>query len=345
MIKAIQFVGMLFLFCSPVMAGTIIEIQNNNELTTLITDGQKVRMNMSESEYAILDYSNHSAQIINLQKKQVMFLNVADMAAGNNVVTVQISINKLGDGEEIAGYKTQKFSYKANGRPCGVIYGSKSAYQADGIKELVAALKTLMEKQRVALGGFASLVDICTLADMQLMDHINTVGLPLRTEKNGRAELEIKMIKAGVSLADDTFVIPASYRILGEKQQMKAVATTIPAAISTERVKPQQQTQQAQMRQSRQLPPQVVKAVSTTVPAAIPAERVRPQRQRQQTQMRQPGQLPPQAMNVVPAAIPTKRAKLQRQVQMRQYRQPPPQAWQQRRPAPEMMRRYQYPGY
>ncbi|NOQ69559.1 MAG: hypothetical protein GQ573_05580 [Gammaproteobacteria bacterium] len=315
MIKVIQFVGMLFLFCSPVMAGTIIEIQNNNELTTLITDGQKVRMNMSESEYAILDYSNHSAQIINPQKKQVMFLNVGDMTAGNNVVTVQISINKLGDGQEIAGYKTQKFSYKANGRSCGVIYGSKNAYQTDGIKELVAALKTLMEKQRVALGGFASLVDICTLADMQLMDHINTVGLPLRTEKNGRAELEIKMIKAGVSLADDTFVIPASYRMLGEKQQMKAVATAVPTAIST----------------------------------AISTERVRPQQQRQQTQMRQPRQLPPQAMNVVPTAIPTaiptEMAKLQQQPQMRQYRRPPPQAWQQRRPGPEMMRRYQYPGY
>ena len=309
MIKAIQFVGMLFLFCSPVMAGTIIEIQNNNELTTLITDGQKVRMNMSESEYAILDYSNNSAKIINPKKKQVMFLNVGDMTAGN-VVTVQILIKKLGDGQEIAGYKTQKFSYKANGRSCGVIYGSKNAFQADGIKELVAALKTLMEKQRVALGGFASLVDICTLADMQLMDHINTVGLPLRTEKNGRAELEIKMIKTDVSLANDTFVIPASYRMLGEKQQRKAVATAVPTAIPTKRAKSQQQTQQTQMQRSRQLPPQVVKAVATTVPA----ERVRPQQQRQQAQMRQ-------------------------------YRRPPPQAWQQRRPAPEMMRRYQYPGY
>ena len=332
--KPIHFFGMLFLFCSPVMAGTIIEIQNNNELTTLITDGQKVRMNMSESEYAILDYSNHSAKIINPQKKQVMFLNVNDMTAGSNAATVQISIHELGNGQEIAGYKTQKFSYLANGRSCGVIYGSKSAYQANGIKELVAALKTLMEKQRAALGGFASLVDVCTLAGMQLMDHVTTIGVPLRTEKNGRVELEIKSIKADLSLADDTFVIPASYKKLGANPHIKAVSTAISTAVSTERAKPQQQqAQHAQMRQSRQLPPQAMKAV--------PADMATLQQQAQHAQMRQYRQLPPQAVK----AVPTDMATLQQQAQMRQYRRPPPQAWQQMRSAPGMMRRYQRPGY
>jgi hypothetical protein len=311
MIKPIQLLGMLFLLCSPVMAGTIIEIQNNNELTTLITDGQKVRMNMSESEYVIVDFSNHGVKVINPQKQQVTFLNTNYMTAGKNAAAVQISINKLGFGQEIAGYKTQKFSYQANGKPCGIIYGSKDAYQAKGIKELLAALTTMMEQQRAALGGFASLVDVCTLADMQLIDHVNTVGVPMRTEKNGSVEPEIKSIKADVSLADDTFVIPASYKVLGAKQQMKAtstaVSTAVSTAISTERAQPHQQRQQAQTRQSMQLPPQAVKAVSTDMAG---------QQQRQQAQMRQ-------------------------------YRRPPPppQAWQQMRPAPGMMRRYQYPGY
>ena len=337
MIKPIQLLGMLFLFCSPVMAGTIIEIQNNNELTTLITDGQKVRMNMSESEYVIVDFSNHGVKVINPQKQQVTFLNTNYMTAGKNAAAVQISINKLGFGQEIAGYKTQKFSYQANGKPCGIIYGSKDAYQAKGIKELLAALTTMMEQQRAALGGFASLVDVCTLADMQLVDHVNTVGVPMRTEKNGSVELEIKSIKADVTLADDTFVIPASYKVLGAKQQMKATSTAVSTAISTERAKPLQQRQQAQTRQSMQLPPQAVKAVST--------DRSRLQQQAQQAQMRQSRQLPPQAVKAVSTDMVGQQQR--QQAQMRQYRRPPPppQAWQQMRPAPGMMRRYQYPGY
>lgn len=329
MIKPIQLLVLLFLLCSPVMAGTIIEIQNNNELTTLITDGQKVRMNMSESEYVIVDFSNHGVKVINPQKQQVTFLNTNYMTAGKNAAAVQISINKLGFGQEIAGYKTQKFSYQANGKPCGIIYGSKDAYQAKGIKELLAALTTMMEQQRAALGGFASLVDVCTLADMQLIDHVNTVGVPMRTEKNGSVELEIKSIKADVTLADDTFVIPASYKVLGAKQQMKAV--------STERAQPHQQRQQAQTRQPRQLPPQAMKAVST--------DRSRLQQQRQQVQMQQSRQLPPQAVKAVSTDMAGQQQR--QQAQMRQYRRPPPppQAWQQMRPAPGMMRRYQYPGY
>ncbi len=340
MIKPIQFFVLLCLFCSPVMAGTIVEIQNNNEISTVITNGQKARMDMSGSEYVIVDYSNHSAKMINPQQKQVLFLNINDMTAGNNSAKVQISINKLGNGQEIAGYKTQKFSYQANGRSCGIIYGSQDAYQTKGIKELLAALTTMMEQQRAALGGFARLVDVCTLADMQLIDHVNTIGVPMRTEKNGRVELEIKSIKADVTLADDIFVIPASYKILGAKQQMKTVSTAISTAILTERAKPHQQTLQAQTRQPMRQPPQAVKAVST--------DRSRLQRQVQQAQMQYSRQPPPQVWK----AASTDRARLQQPMQhaqMRQYRRPPPppppQAWQQMSPAPGMNRRYQYPGY
>ena len=344
MSKPIQLLAMLFSLCSPVLAGTIIEIQNNNELTTLITDGQKVRMNMSEAEYVIVDFSNHDVNIINPQKQQVTLLNVNYMSAGHNATAVQISINKLGNGQMIAGYKTEKFSYHANGKPCGIIYGSIDAYQAKGIKDLLAAMTTMMQQQRAALGGFASLVDVCTLADMQLIDHVKTVGVPMRTEKNGRVELEIKSIVADVSLAKNTFVIPASYRTLGEKRQMKAVSTDV----STKMTKTNQQAQHAQIRQPMPLPPPAVQAVSTG--------RSRLQQPVQQVQVMPSRQSPPaQQKKVAAADISTQKARQQQQqmqqAQMRYYRRspppppPPPQAWQQSRPAPGTMRRYQYPGY
>lgn len=213
---------MSLLFCSPVMAGTgtIVEILNNNELTTAMTDGQKVRMNMPDSEYVIVDYSNHSVRLVNPEKKTVTLLNVDELSAGEGTARVQTSLTPQGQGGSVAGYETQKYSYQANGRYCGVIYGSHIAYQQAGVRQLVAALKAMMERQRAALGSFASLVDACTLADMQLINHVNTLGVPMRTEKAGSVELEVRDIRLDVALADDVFTIPSSYRAVNRQGQI-----------------------------------------------------------------------------------------------------------------------------
>lgn len=252
MIKTIQLFGILCFFSSALVAGTVVEIQNNNELTTAITDGQKVRMNMSASEYVILDSSDHSIKIVDQQKQQVTYINASELATGSHTATVQTSVTPQGPGQVVAGYNTQKFSYSANGKDCGVLYGSQNAYQAEGVKQLLAAMKIMMEKQRAALGGFASLVDACTLADMQLIDFTNTVGLLMRTEKNGGVEIEVRNIKTGVTLTDDTFVSPASYKTVNMSGRVIADPKNIVAA---DQVDMQTQEQQ-QDYQHPQLPVQ-----------------------------------------------------------------------------------------
>lgn len=254
MIKMIQFVGILSLLCSPVIqAGTIVEIQNKDEFTTVLTDGQQVRINMQGSDYVIVDDKNHSVKVVNPQLQQIMLLAGDHQATGNSGPMVRTAINKLGVGQVVAGYKTQKFSYTANGKSCGVIYGSSNAYQAKGIKELFSAMKTMMEKQRAMLGGFASMVDVCTLADMQVGDHVNTIGVPMRTEKNGSVETEIKSIKTDVSLPADTFVIPTSYKTVSMGQQVKSAPDKV-----KQQKKPQAQEMTGQRQRYGQLPPQVL---------------------------------------------------------------------------------------
>jgi len=141
---------------------------------------------MSGSEYVIVDYKKQTVKVVNPQKQEVMLLAADKTATGNNGPLVRTAINKLGAGIKVAGYPTQKYSYSANGRPCGVIYGSRDVYQQQGIKELLDAMEVMIEQQRAALGGFASLIDDCTLADMNVNDHVKTIGVPMRTEKNGR---------------------------------------------------------------------------------------------------------------------------------------------------------------
>jgi hypothetical protein len=259
MIKAIQFSGFIFfLFSSVSLAGTVVEIQNNNELATVLTDGQQARINMSGSEYAIVDYKNQSVKVVSPEKQQVMLLNVKAMTAGNqSAPAVHTSVDRLGDGQLIAGYKTQKFGYSANGQQCGVIYGSWEAYEVKGIRELLSAMRTMMEQQQTLLGGFAALVDDCILADMKISDHVKTIGVPMRTEKNGKVDTEIKSIKADVDLPADVFAIPASYKTVTLQEQMSGMTNNM-ARAQQQLQQHQPQMQQMMQQQSGQLSPQAI---------------------------------------------------------------------------------------
>lgn len=248
MIKSLQFSGfILYLVSSVALAGTVVEIQNNNELTTVLTDGQQARINMSGSEYAIVDYQKQSVKVVSPEKQQVMLLDVKGLSVGKqSAPAVRTSLDRLGDGQPIAGYKTQKFGYSANGKSCGIIYGSWDAYEAKGIRELLSAMRTMMEKQQALLGGFAALVDDCVLADMKISDHVKTIGVPMRTEKNGQVDTEIKSINVDVVLPAETFVIPANYKTVTMQEQLSGLSNNM--AEAQRQLQPHQSQIQPMMR-------------------------------------------------------------------------------------------------
>ena len=257
MFRYVRCFAVIFFLSSPLVAGTIVEVQSKGELMSLLTDGQQARVNMSGDEYVIVNYKNHSVKVVSPQKQQVMLLNVDEMASGNNSARINTAIKNMGPAQTIAGYRTQKFDYAANGKSCGVIYGSKDAYQAKGIKNLLGAMKAMMEKQLAELGGLAGMLDDCILADMKISDHVNTVGVPMRTEKNGRVDTEIKSIKVDIAIPADTFVIPASYKTVTIKGQMLTVEKDM-VKVQQQMQQRNYQTTQPQMQQTGQLTPEMM---------------------------------------------------------------------------------------
>jgi len=265
MIKLFQVVGVLSLFIGSnmAMAGTIIKIQADEELTTVLTDGKLVRMNISSDEYVIVDYRKQTVKIVSPQKQQVMLLGTNKMVAGNPGPEVRASFKKLGAGIKIAGYPTQKYTYSANGKSCGVIYGSKEAYQQPGIKQLFLAMQTMMENQRAAMGGFAGMMDDCDLADMKVGEHVNTIGVPMRTEVKGVVDSEIKSIRLNENVPADTFVIPASYKTITIEQQMREAKQQLQQyGLQNQQPQmqqmPQIQEMMGQMQQSGQMTPEMM---------------------------------------------------------------------------------------
>lgn len=214
--------SLLVLCSSAVTAGTILEVKNDGELTTMLTDGRLARLNMVSAEYVIIDYRKQLVKVVDQQNHQVVVLDVAAAAKSIPANTkVHVSLKKLGSAQRIAGYETNKFEYTANGRSCGVILASKKAYQEKGIQDLMSAMQTMIKKQRAVLGGFAGFIDDCTLADMQLAEHVSNIGLPMRTSKNGVVETEIKRIRVDVTLPEETFLTPAGYKIITMEDKIK----------------------------------------------------------------------------------------------------------------------------
>ena len=154
MSKLIHILGATSLLISSnvVVAGTIIEIKNNNEIFTVMTDGKQARMNTGGSDYVIVDYKANSMKNVDRKNRQVMLLDTNNMHKKGNAPRVQLSIKNLGAGSSIAGYKTQKFGYAVNGKTCGIVYGSKDAYQHKGVNALFDTIKTMMQKQLAMLG-------------------------------------------------------------------------------------------------------------------------------------------------------------------------------------------------
>ncbi len=260
MIKMIQVIIALLVFSSATsMAGTIIEIKSKNETATILTDGKQARLNTGGLDYVIINYKNNTVKAVDTKKRQVMLFDMGNMPKMGSAPKIQTSIKNLGAGLSIAGYKTQKFSYIVNGKTCGVIYGSKQAFQHKDVKALFNAMKIMMQKQQAMLGGFAAMVDDCTLGDIEMSNYTATIGVPMRTEKKGMIDFEVKSIKLDVALPADTFVIPASYKTTSIKEEMqKASKDMAKMQQQMQQYAPQMQQMMQQMQQSGQMPPEVI---------------------------------------------------------------------------------------
>jgi hypothetical protein len=275
----------ILLNSSILMAGTIVEIKNNNDVTTILTDGKQARMNSGGTDYVIVNYANNSVKVVDTEKHQVMSLDIEDLPKGGNPPKINTAVKNLGSGPVIAGYKTQKFNYSVNGQSCGQIFGSKDVYQLEGIKDLFNAMGTIAERQQAIMGGFSGMVDNCTLGDMKMTEQVKAIGVPMRTVDKGRVDMEIQSIKLDADLPADTFVIPASYKTVTMKEEMQV--------IEKDMMKMQQQMQQYQ--------PQMQEMM----------RQHEPQMQEMMRQMQQSGQMTPEMMEQMRQA----------QEMMKQYQQ------------------------
>jgi len=211
---------------TAIYAATLIDVKDkDNGTTQIMTDGKKARMDTGkDGSYMVLDYDKQGVYAVLPEQQQIIDLSgeVPTMGGGGSAQKVHTELSPAGNGPTIVGYVTTKFTLKANGQHCGVLYGSREAMQAPGISQLFAAMKRMVDQQRAAMGGYASMVDVCTRASMDLALLADTVGLPMKMhDKNGSNVSEIIAINTSATLPANAFALPSSYKVVTLAEQLQ----------------------------------------------------------------------------------------------------------------------------
>jgi len=219
----VPFISCLCLLYSGLIhAGTFIEVKHDNTLSTILSEGDKTRMSSSSSDYLVIDNSSKTIKAVNDAQRKVVVIDMNSLSV-SDVAPVRVEFRNYGKGPSIAGFDTTRYEYMVDGRSCGFVYGSRSAMQADGIETMFMAMNTMIDSQRAMMGRFASLLDECKQADISLNEHVERIGLPMRTERKGTIKSEVKSIRLNVPVPPDSFIVPDNYVAVGAIDEMKAV--------------------------------------------------------------------------------------------------------------------------
>jgi hypothetical protein len=240
-------------------AGTFIEVKHDNTLSTILSEGDKTRMSSSSSDYLVIDNSSKTIKAVNDAQRKVVVIDMNSLSV-SDVAPVRVEFRNYGQGPRIAGFDTTRYEYMVDGRSCGFVYGSQSAMQADGIESMFRAMNTMIDSQRAMIGGFAALMDECKQADISLNEHVQRIGLPMRTERKGSIQSEVKTIRLNVPVPPESFIVPDNYVAVGALDEMKSVekqrydARRAPA----EQMPPHMQDIMKQMRESGRYTPEQI---------------------------------------------------------------------------------------
>jgi len=253
----------LCLFGNTAIAATLIEVTSQNGgQTQVMMDGSKSRIDMGERQgYVLIDYKKQTMYAVIPEKRQILDMG-GDMPSmgGKPAPKIKTELVLNGSGPTIAGFPTKKFTLKAEGKVCGTLFGSKAAMETTGINKLFKSMKTMADKQRAAMGGYAAMIDVCTRANMDFASQGEKAGVPMKMlNANGKITSEIKSINTNASLPADAFVLPSGYQTITMAEQMNSAKQGMGQSMNNGRGQmPDMQHMMKQMQQSGRMSPEAI---------------------------------------------------------------------------------------
>ena len=244
------------------LADTVVVLFSDNAKVQFLSDGKHARINTKgKDEYMLVDFKSNSIYAVDPAKKQILNISESIPSMGSGKAPAfNLNITPAGNGPAIAGYATSKYRISAQGKDCGTIYGSKDALNGAGaIKDMFNTMKTMADNHRQSLGGFASAIPPCQLARMELANHVNSIGAPLKTiDKDGRVETEVLSINHNANVDASNYAMPSNYQHISMADKIEEATRTSQEMDRMQQQMPDMQQMMRQMQETGELPPEAV---------------------------------------------------------------------------------------
>jgi hypothetical protein len=217
-------VGVLCLSaCLPAWAALVYEgrstYDGDEQTYTSYMEGPKSRMGSTgSSQFMLMNWKEKTLYAVDTALKQAtdlsMGLKQTSVAQKCPEPHVDAVLEHLGAGPEIAGYATEHYIVKADGKACEEIYASKQAFGEIG--EWLDNLRDMEESDDEDVGRSK-----CDIASDKVVD-LGRIGWPLKTVTlrgpgKGHVE-EVLQIQKNVSVPAGFFDVPAGYKIVTLEQ-------------------------------------------------------------------------------------------------------------------------------
>ncbi len=214
----------LLLINSAAQAATLIEVKTPQGQTQVWRDGSMSRMETQNDGYMVVDSVAETMFIVMTKERRVMDMSDLLRSGGNaaGAQGVRVEFKKLGEGPRIAGYPTARYSYTADGTPCGSVAASPQALKDAGLQDTLEMMQRMATRADALMSAFNHRADPCQRAGTQLSQHAGTIGVPMRiNDANGRLVSEILRIDKNARLPANAFAIPSGYQVINTGSMLK----------------------------------------------------------------------------------------------------------------------------
>lgn len=235
----------------PGHSAVMIEMKDSQGMSRIYADGARGHMEMSGgNEYMVINGNDNTYYMVSPDEKSVMDMSgfMQNAPASGPKGSVKTELNRKGKGPEIAGYSTIEYDMLANGKHCGVIFGSRDAL--DEVNEFAEVFSKMAARGSEMASQFGMPQDPCVAAAAESPEMLKKTGLPMRSlDENGVLQNEVVRIDTHAKLPENAFRIPPDY----QRQDMAQMQRE--AQEQMQQYMPQMEQMMKQMQQSGELPP------------------------------------------------------------------------------------------
>jgi hypothetical protein len=218
--------AVLFCCACQLQAATLIEVKTPEGQTKIFRDGTRSRMDTGDGSYMVVDSKAQTLFVVMPSERQVMDMSqmLKMPASGQDNNPLDIQFEKQGSGPRIAGYKTLRYQYSANGKSCGMVLASEQALNDTDLQDTLEVMERMGSRADAMMQAFNRNADPCQRADTRFSEHARGIGMPMQiTSSSGKLVSEIIRIETNAKLPPNAFAIPSGYQVQNVGQMMQQI--------------------------------------------------------------------------------------------------------------------------